>query len=127
MPERTLTQKLMIREGRKVLFVNPPQGYQAMLGRLPANVQVLTRPTAPIDVIQVFVASSKDLQARLPKLKAALGPRGVLWVTYHKGTSRVKTDINRDTIRDYARTLGLEAVAIISVDNDWSALRLKPA
>lgn len=29
------------------------------------------------------------------------------------------------TIVEYARTLGLEGVAMISVDNDWSALRLK--
>ena len=46
-------------------------------------------------------------------------------MTYHKGTSRVKTDINRDTINAYAHSLGLEGVAMISIDEDWSALRLK--
>jgi hypothetical protein len=49
----------------------------------------------------------------------------MLWVTYHKGTSKVKTDINRDTINAYASTLGMQGVAIISIDDDWSALRLK--
>jgi hypothetical protein len=37
----------------------------------------------------------------------------------------VKTDIHRDTINAYAKTLGLEGVAMISIDDDWSALRLK--
>jgi hypothetical protein len=48
-----------------------------------------------------------------------------MWVTYHKGTSKVKTDINRDTINAYVHSIGLEGVAMISIDEDWSALRLK--
>ena len=35
------------------------------------------------------------------------------------------SDINRDNIAAYASTLGLQAVAMISVDEDLSALRLK--
>jgi hypothetical protein len=35
------------------------------------------------------------------------------------------TDINRDTIDTTAQQHGITAVAIISVDADWSALRLK--
>ncbi len=42
-------------------------------------------------------------------------------------SDKTVTDINRDTIAEYARTLGLEGVAMISVDDDWSALRLKVA
>jgi hypothetical protein len=37
----------------------------------------------------------------------------------------MKGDINRDTITAYAETIGLEGVAIVSIDEDWSALRLK--
>jgi len=37
----------------------------------------------------------------------------------------VKNDINRDTINTYAHTIRLEGVAMISIDEDWSALRLK--
>ena len=59
------------------------------------------------------------------RLKKTLAPGGALWVTYHKGTSKIKTDINRDSINAYAGTLGMQAVAIISVDDDWAALRLK--
>jgi len=60
-------------------------------------------------------------------LKSVLGPKGILWATYPKGTSGVKADINRDIIREYARTIGLEAVALVSIDETWSGLRLKPA
>jgi hypothetical protein len=75
--------------------------------------------------VQLFVASRKELEAQLGKLKGVLTPKGLLWVTYPKGTSKVKADINRDSIREYAQSLGLEAVAMVSVDDNWSALRLK--
>ena len=37
----------------------------------------------------------------------------------------MKTDINRDTIWAYARGVGFDAVFLISIDDDWSAMRLK--
>ena len=79
----------------------------------------------PVDVIQLFVANRAELEAQLPGLKLLLAPKGMIWVTYHKGTSKVKTDINRDSINAYAHSIGLEGVAMISIDEDWSALRLK--
>ncbi len=124
-PDKSVAQKLQIKAGRKVLFVSPPGGYLASLGELPAGVTLLEEPSEPSDIIQVFVKDRPELEAQLPVLKSALAPNGMLWVTYYKGTSKTKTDINRDTINAYAHTLGLEGVAMISIDEDWSALRLK--
>jgi hypothetical protein len=53
-------------------------------------------------------------------------PGELLWATYPKGTSKVKTDINRDIIASYVRTIGLVGVAMISIDDTWAALRLRP-
>jgi hypothetical protein len=36
-----------------------------------------------------------------------------------------KSDINRDSIAAYANTIGMQGVAMIPVDDDWLALRLK--
>lgn len=124
MPDKTIVQKLGIQEGHQVFIANAPRGYKATLGALPKRARILGKPVPPIDVIQVFVANRKELETHLPKLKPFLAPDGMLWVTYLKGTSKTKTDINRDSIRAYAKSLGMEAVAIFSVDDDWSALRL---
>ncbi len=125
MSEKSIVQKLTIKPGRKVLFVNPPKGYEALLGNLPENVTVLKKPIEPINVIQVFVTSKQELEKQLKVLKPVLAPKGTLWVTYPKGTSKIKTDINRDIIRKYAESIGLKAVAMFAVDEVWSALRLK--
>ena len=37
----------------------------------------------------------------------------------------MKSDINRDSIREYTQSVGLETVALIAVDDDWSAIRCK--
>src|SRR5438105_10468196 len=125
MSDKSIAEKLLIKEGRKVWFVNSTPGYRTRIGALPPNVTVLKAGAAPADIIQVFVRSRAELEAELPKLKRALAPNGLLWVTYAKGTSKMKADINRDSIAAYARSIGMEGVAMISVDDDWSALRLK--
>jgi hypothetical protein len=125
MSDKSVAQKLLIKSGQTVFFANPPAGYVASMADSLAGVTVLENVDQPVDFIQLFVANRKELEIQLPRLKNGLKPSGSLWVTYHKGTSSIKTDINRDTINAYAATLGLQGVAMISIDADWSGLRLK--
>ena len=125
MSDKTIAQKLLIKPGYRVAFVNAPRGYKTLLGALPKNVTVAPKPTGALDLIQVFVANQNELDAQLAKLKPVLHPKIILWITYLKGTAKIKTDINRDSIYAYALRLGLQGVAMISIDDDWSALRLK--
>ncbi|MCL5950945.1 MAG: hypothetical protein M1132_04355 [Chloroflexi bacterium] len=47
-------------------------------------------------------------------------------VYYPKGTSKnFNAEINRDTIAAYARSVALQPVAMVAIEADWSALRLK--
>ena len=45
---------------------------------------------------------------------------------YPKGTSGIKTDINRDNLRNTALEFGLKTVTAVSIDSIWSCLRLRP-
>lgn len=125
MSDKTIVQKLLIKPGQRVLITNPPAGYDKHAGDIPAGVTIIHEPQAPVDVIQAFIRSRKELEAQLPVLKSIMAPKTILWIAYYKGTASVKTDINRDTINAYAMTMGLQGVAMIAVDDDWSALRLK--
>ncbi len=125
MSDKSIAQKLFIKPGNKFLLIDPPAGYLAQMGELPEGTIILSDSSCLVEVIQVFVTNRAELIEQLPRLKELLAPKGMIWVTYHKGTSKVKTDINRDTINTYAQTIGLEGVAMISIDEDWSALRLK--
>ncbi|MDO8578743.1 MAG: hypothetical protein Q7R50_06145 [Dehalococcoidales bacterium] len=105
--------------------MNAPKDYKPILGELPSGVALLESSSSPVDLIQVFAVSRKELESHLPKLKKLLRPKVLLWVSYPKGTSKVKADINRDSIREYGQSIGLEAVALVALDDTWSALRLK--
>jgi hypothetical protein len=125
MSEKTIVQKLGVKPGAKVLLIDAPQGYRKAMVDLPAGASVLTKPTDLADIVQVFVLSRQELETQLAQLKATLRPTAALWVSYPKGTSKIKTDINRDVIREYAETVGFRTVALFSVDDTWAALRLK--
>jgi hypothetical protein len=51
---------------------------------------------------------------------------GVLWFAYPKGTSGIKTDINRDILRLTAEEYGITTVTAVSINDTWSALRFRP-
>jgi CRISPR/Cas system-associated protein Cas5 (RAMP superfamily) len=123
--EKPIAQKLFIKENYSVLLVNEPQGYKARLGKLPKNAVFVIEPSEPVDFVQLFVLSKKELETQLPKLKSLAKREGLLWVTYPKGTSKIKSDVDRDVIREYAESVGLKAVALVAIDDTWSALRLK--
>lgn len=125
MSDKTIAQKLLVKEGNALLVLNAPRGYKAILGALPKNARVLSQAKGPADIIQAFVTSRQELEAALAQLKPMLTPKAILWITYPKGTSKIKSDINRDSINAYAQTVGLQGVAMIAIDDDWSALRLK--
>ncbi len=126
MPEKSIVQKLLIKPGKRLLVIHPPDNYSKVLDPLPEGVIQIREPSREVDIIQLFVENRKELEEWLPRLKGFLLPDGILWITYYKGTSQHKTDINRDLINAYAHTLDLQGVAMISIDDDWSALRLKP-
>ncbi len=125
MSDKSIAERLFIKPGNTFLLVNPPAGYLAKLGAIPQGVSIIRESSLPVEVIQVFVADRAALEQQLPRLKQLMSPKGMLWVTYTKGSSKIKTDINRDTIHAYAQSIGLQGVAMISIDEDWSALRLK--
>ncbi len=128
MSEKSVAQKLIIKPGAQVRVVKPPIDIIHLLGTLPEGASLVDGAETILlaDLILLFVDNRVDLEALLPGLRTALTKQGTVWVAYHKGTSQIKTDINRDSINAYASTFGFQGVAMISINEDWSALRLKP-
>lgn len=125
MPEIRLSERLLIKPGYKVLFVNAPEGYNKVLGRMPDKVIILDQYEEDIDVIQVFIKSAAEMETHLNILKPLLKPLGAFWVSFPKSNSNITTDIDRDILEAYASGLGLKSAGLISLDKTWSALRFK--
>ncbi len=97
MSERLVSEKPRIRESSRVLVLNPPKDYERVLQKLPKGAKLLSSATVPVNVLQLFASSQKELQQRLPRLRHLLAPSSILWVTYPKGTSRVTWHWSRST------------------------------
>jgi len=122
--EKSILSRLQLKTGRTLLVVDPPAGYLENLGEVPTGADV-SRQLQPAFIVQVFIRSQTELNAAIERYAPLVLPGGMLWVTYPKLTSKLKSDIHRDSINAYAREKGWIGIAMISIDTDWSALRLK--
>lgn len=121
--KKSLVEKLGIKEGLKVAILNSPASYNHILGKLPKNVAVTKNLGERLDFIQFFTKESKELQRKFPSLKRALSQKGILWISWPKGSSKVKTDLNENIVREIGLENGLVDVKIAAVDEIWSGLK----
>jgi len=120
MADKSIAEKLQAKGTRTLAVVNAKPALDRAIG-----LAARRAPPAKADVVVFFAADKAALQAKLPALLPKLAPAGILWVAYPKLASALAADLNRDVIRAWAPSLGLDTVSQIAIDEDWSALRLK--
>ncbi|HVE41079.1 MAG TPA: DUF3052 domain-containing protein [Planctomycetota bacterium] len=111
-----LHQKLGFKPGMKAHLIGAV--YKA-----PAGITTQSKPSGPLDFVHVFTKEKVDLERRFPVLKEALAPAGMLWVSWPKGASKVKTDLNENVVREIGLQAGLVDVKVCAVDEVWSGLK----
>ncbi len=124
MSDKSIAQRMFLKKDQRFLLIGEPPGYVESMGMLPEGLILLREPQPPIHVIQVFVKDMAGLQTVLADLLPYLNPKIPVWVSYPKGTAGVKTDINRDIIWEYVKSLSMSATSIFSIDSTWSAMRV---
>ena len=119
-----LARKLGIREGARVVLAGAPPGAEDLLEPLPDGVRLSRRLGAPADVVVAFHTSRRELEARFPRLRAAIHDAGGLWIAWPKRASGVATDLTEDVVREIALANGLVDNKVCAIDGTWSGLRL---
>ena len=126
MAENSLVKKLGVKPGQKMLILNAPEGYLHLLEPLPEGAEVQTSAEGTFDFVQAFVYNKADVETYGGVAMRALKPGGLLWFTYPKKTSSIKTDITRDIGWEEVIKEGIRPVTQIAIDDTWSALRFRP-
>jgi hypothetical protein len=126
MSENPLLKKIKLKPGQHAAIINAPDGYVEALQPLPEDVEMAGDLVGTFDWVQLFVRTQAELEQVLPRVRAALKPAGMLWITFPKGTSKIQTDLTRDKGWDALRSLDLKWINLISVDDTWSAFSLRP-
>lgn len=121
---KPLIKKLGVKPGITMLPVHEPNHYFEMLGELPPDVAVLkSKEEKKADFIHLFAENEDTLHSDFPSLKEKLAKDGMLWVSWIKGSSKMKTNINGNDVRKLGLELGLVDIKVCAVDDDWSGLK----
>jgi len=119
-----LAKKLGIKQGSRLLAVNAPTEYAALLEPLPENVIFAHAGTAELDVVHVFTKSRVELIKLIDRYKTKIKQDGAIWVSWPKKASGIPTEVTEDTVREVALPLGLVDIKVCAVDETWSGLKL---
>ncbi len=119
-----LVKKLGIKESWRVLLIDAPEDYEALLELLPADVTFENSAGPEIDLVQFFVTERDALVEQLAVLRKKLKPDAVLWVSWPKKSAKVPTTVTEDTVREVALPLGFVDVKVCAVSEIWSGLKL---
>lgn len=120
-----LWKKLGYKAGLSAYVEGEPTNYISLLA-LPADVVVTWLPRAKSEMrfVHLFATSDSQLKSKLESYRKRIVPDGVIWVSWPKKSSGMRSDITEDRIRDLAIPMGLVDVKVCAVDEVWSGLKL---
>jgi hypothetical protein len=124
---KPLIEKLGIKPGLTVAFVDVPDDYATLIGDLPMDVTETDLHHGHIDFIHFFATTRQALEARFPELKAALKSNGSLWISWPKatakGSARLPSDLGDNVVREIGLANGLVDVKVAAIDATWSGMK----
>ena len=117
-------KKLRYKEGMEGIVLNAPDEIEA--GLVAAGLSNQIGPMKPGFTL-LFVRDRAEVEERFKPTAESIEYDSLLWLTYPKGRSKIKTDINRDSLWKLIEPLGYRPVSMVSIDATWSAMRIRPA
>jgi hypothetical protein len=122
--KKTVAQKAHVNPGTAIAVLNRVPRIVESLG-LPRDVTFVQPKNAQL--VFLFAQTRKELDAQLPRAVKQLGPGAAVWVFFKKGAKDAGLDMNRDTVWAAAEKLDMRPLGLLSIDDTWSAFRLRPA
>lgn len=123
MNDKTLPDKMYLKNAKSLALFNG-EAHPGISALMPTQLLEAKAPDG-VDTALIVARNQKEMEQFFPQAMARMGEKGSLWIAYLKQSASRATDINRDIINTWAKLHGATGVAMISVDSDWSALRLK--
>jgi hypothetical protein len=117
-----LPKKLGIKAGFRLQLANAPAEVYAELSDALAECSVGEQKGA-IDFAMLFSQSRAELAREFARLTRQLAPAGMLWVSWPKKSSGVKTDLDENVVRGIGLDAGLVDVKVCAVTDIWSGLK----
>jgi Protein of unknown function (DUF3052) len=118
-----LPKKLGIKPGFRVYFLDAPPDVIAELKAELAGCEIVRSAKNPIDFAMVFTKSRSALTREFARIAMLLTPSGMLWISWPKKSSGVKSDVTENDVREIGLAAGLVDVKVCAVTDIWSGLK----
>jgi hypothetical protein len=119
-----LAKKLGIKPPMNLLVVGAPPEYELWLGELPPGVCLIREPDESVEAAHIFFCDREPLEEMLRRLRKQFVQTGFVWVSWPKKTSKIRTDVTEDIIREIALPIGFVDIKVCAVSEVWSGLKL---
>jgi hypothetical protein len=117
-----LLKKLGIKETSKIFLVNAPVDYYSLLGAAIQNQEVAEMAAA--DIFHIFAQHKTDLQEYFLEIIAVAKSDAVIWMSWHKKSAKIPTDIDDNIIRSIVLPTGWVDIKVCAVSDIWSGLKI---
>lgn len=126
MSNLSLFEKLQLKDEKSMLIQGLPSSIEKQFAKLSyaKNVTPLVK-SRKVDFALVFAINQNQLQNIMKDVMPALHADSKLWVAYPKVTSKIVSDLNRESSWDFFTTNSYEGVSLVDLDHMWSAMRFK--
>ncbi|HEX8315240.1 MAG TPA: hypothetical protein VF609_09615 [Flavisolibacter sp.] len=123
---QTILDKLNLKNDKNILIQGLPSSIEKQFSKVSfaKNLTPLLK-TRKIDFALIFAVSENQLNAILGDIKPALKENTILWVAHPKVTSKISTDLNRDSSWNRLSEMGYETIELVSLDHVWQAFNFK--
>ncbi|MBM3431991.1 MAG: hypothetical protein FJX92_03165 [Bacteroidetes bacterium] len=121
---QTLPEKLLLADEKNLLIQGLPSSIEKQFSKLSfaKNITPLLL-SRKIDFALIFAVSETQLIGIIRDVLPALKDNTKFWVAYPKVTSKIVTDLNRESSWNCLTGEGFESIDRVELDHVWSALR----
>src|SRR5688500_14044003 len=123
---QNLLEKLQLNEEKNLLIQGLPSSIEKQFAKLAfaKNLTPLLK-SRKIDFALVFAVNENQLNGILDDIMPALKEDSKRWVAYPKQTSKIVTDLNRESSWNKLINAGYESIEQVSLDHVWDAAQYK--
>ena len=126
MSNTAMLEKLHLKDEKNLLIQCLPSSIEKQFAKLSyaKNVTPLLK-SRKIDFALVFVINHQQLNHILGEVFPALHNKSKLWIAYPKQTSKIVSDLSRDSSWETLAEHDYTSVSLVALDHVWSAMRFK--
>lgn len=123
---QTIFEKLQLKNEKTLLIQGLPSSIEKQFSKVSfaKNLTPLLR-SRKIDFALVFAVSENQLNNILQDIMPALKEDSKLWVAHPKTTSKIVTDLNRESSWHKLTSAGYESGDQVTLDHVWNAVNFR--